>query len=423
MLPLWRDQLKIILSPDKLILTRFAKGLRPQISEEKSISLTAIQNPSWQSAIEALPELIAPYQDKSADVTVVLSNHFVRYQVLPWNEQIKNRHEELAFARIGFEKTYGDIATQWDIRVSDEGYGQARLATAIDQELSQKIISCLNQTKLRLISIQPYLMVIFSHRRNHIKDKDYLLGIQEAGKLCLISVQNGQWHDVQSVRINVELKGDELAGLIERQCLTIGLSPANKIYIYTPEESAFILPKALNAERLNIDAATIKQYGIDYGKKISDDRTGRAVFALSLVLVVYFGYVYSQLNTVKMRWQTQRPQVTSANGSPRVMQASAQFNNAKELVRRLTLPWDNLFESIEVSAQEKVALLNIQPDVQKGSVLIVAEAKNYDDMLGYTKRLSKTALKDVHILNHQIQRREPGQPVRFTVTAFWLNAK
>jgi hypothetical protein len=222
----------------------------------------------------------------------------------------------------------------------------------------------------------------------------------------LASIRDGQWQDVQSVRVNAGITSDELAGLIDRQCLMTGLSATNKIYLSELEKSGISKP-----------------YGVDYGKSSRDHLTGRALLVLGLVLAVYFGYVHSQLSAMKMRWQTQRPQISSTNGNPRIMQASAQFNNAKETVRRLTLPWDNLFESIEVSAQEKVALLNVQPDVQKGSVLIIAEARNYDDMLGYTKRLSKTALKDVHILNHQIQQKEPGHPVRFTVTAFWLSAK
>ena len=103
-----------------------------------------------------------------------------------------------------------------------------------------------------------------------------------------------------------------------------------------------------------------------------------------------------------------------------MQQLKPEIKRANEVTQQLELPWDSLFLAVEASYQEKVALLGIQPDAQKHTVNIAAEAKDLISMLEYVKRLGQEPnLSDVHIINHQVQDQDPQKPVRFTVLAIW----
>lgn len=88
------------------------------------------------------------------------------------------------------------------------------------------------------------------------------------------------------------------------------------------------------------------------------------------------------------------------------------------VVRQLTLPWATLIETLEDSAAQDVAVLQVQPDAQQGLLRIAAEARTYGAMLQYLRNLSSgDAFSDVHLLSHQVQLDDPQKPLRFSVQA------
>lgn len=100
--------------------------------------------------------------------------------------------------------------------------------------------------------------------------------------------------------------------------------------------------------------------------------------------------------------------------------SAADIRVAQEVLLRLDQPWDRLFAAVEMAAGDDVALLGIKPDPAKGLVRITGEAKQYDDVLAYARRLEAShVLSDVYLLSHEIQTRDPEQPIRFTVGAAW----
>lgn len=99
----------------------------------------------------------------------------------------------------------------------------------------------------------------------------------------------------------------------------------------------------------------------------------------------------------------------------------AELKAANRVITRLALPWDALFRAVEVSVDEQVALLSVEPDTEKRELRIVAEAKHLDAMLEYVRRVQTIALfKDAYVLSHQIQQQDPQKPVRFVINAQWL---
>ncbi len=159
-------------------------------------------------------------------------------------------------------------------------------------------------------------------------------------------------------------------------------------------------------------------------------RTGWVLLLISLGMGAYLINVFFDLQAEKKAWQAQwikmgqRKQTANDPQSPEGSRMlKPDLNRANEVVQHLAVKWGDLFKALEFSAYNHVALLNIQPDPQKGLVIITAEAGNFSDMLEYTKRLSKQRVfADVHVINHQIQELDPQKPVRFTVMAQWVDS-
>lgn len=139
---------------------------------------------------------------RRADVTVVLSNHYVRYAVLPAQSGAATAEEELALARFQFAKIHGDRAKGWEVRVS-EG-----LAAAIDGALLEEIRSAFPRNgKARLVSVQPSLMAAYNGARRRIPREGAWLVLAERGRTCLARVAARGWASVYNGR---ETDADEL---------------------------------------------------------------------------------------------------------------------------------------------------------------------------------------------------------------------
>jgi hypothetical protein len=123
------------------------------------------------------------------DVTVVLSNHFVRYAVLPADTGAATPEEELALARFQFARIHGERAKSWEVRVCDG------LACAIDSALLQDIKRMFNG-KARLVSVQPRLMAAYNGARRRIPREGAWLLLAERGRTCLARLAARRWASV-----------------------------------------------------------------------------------------------------------------------------------------------------------------------------------------------------------------------------------
>ncbi|CAG8863242.1 hypothetical protein PS627_00178 [Pseudomonas fluorescens] len=109
------------------------------------------------------------------------------------------------------------------------------------------------------------------------------------------------------------------------------------------------------------------------------------------------------------------PQDTTANREQ--AERLAQMRNVSQQLQR---PWEQLFSTLERLPQDDVALLTLTPDARKGQLRISAEARTLEAMLQFHKRLeSIDQLRDVSLLNHEINAKQPEHPVQFNLSATW----
>lgn len=95
-------------------------------------------------------------------VSISLASDIVRFMVLPALAIAMSPSEKQAYASAVFKQTYGAAAAQWLVRVDDNAPGQASVACAMDAALSEALMQLMQQHRLRLIQLQPYVISAFN---------------------------------------------------------------------------------------------------------------------------------------------------------------------------------------------------------------------------------------------------------------------
>ena len=153
---------------------------------------------------------------------------------------------------------------------------------------------------------------------------------------------------------------------------------------------------------------------------------GVILLLLTIVALILTGGYYYRLVTRISGLEASQDKFERAanrrvNGKHREVREMVQeIKHANEVLRQLSLPWGNLFQAVEASADREVTLLAMEPDIEKHIVRISCEAKNIAAMLNYIKRLEKRhEFGSVYLQSHRIQERDPEKPVRFSISADW----
>ncbi len=187
---LFPERLRIGLAPAGISLARCKGVLRTRLVEQKTLACDpAFGTQAWHGALAALKQV-----DKAARATVILSNHFVRYAIVPWSDALGSAEEEEAYVRHHFAKIHGERAKSWALRWTDAG--GARLASAIDREL----LEALKRALPRLASVQPYLMAALNRWEKAIPRSGAWLALVEPERACIALHAGGRLRSVQNAR-------------------------------------------------------------------------------------------------------------------------------------------------------------------------------------------------------------------------------
>jgi hypothetical protein len=156
--------------------------------ERREVRLAPLsEDGGWAAAVEALAKEVSTWRKRVA-LTVVLSNRFVRYALVPAQAGGVSAEEELALARFQFAKIHGERAKGWEVRVS-EG-----LACAVDAALLAEL------RKLKVASVQPLLMVAYNRSRKRIPRDGAWLFLAERDWGCLARLAPRGWGAVLNGR-------------------------------------------------------------------------------------------------------------------------------------------------------------------------------------------------------------------------------
>lgn len=256
MLPLWREKVRIVLCKDRVIVLHLRSGARNRVVSKTTISYAGAES-AWQPVLALLKNYIHDNDLKKAYATVILSNHFVRFLVLPWNEAWLSDGEKMALVQHRFDEVYGENGEHWDYRLSEGGFGAPSIASAIPLELLCQLKTIFNASALRLISVQPYLMTAFNACRSELAKEDGWFVLAERDTFCIGLVESGQWSSIRLRRVTVDWY-EEAMLLLERESLLIASrngNQLNRVYMYSPESSKLVPEKrgAWQIKRLQLN--------------------------------------------------------------------------------------------------------------------------------------------------------------------------
>lgn len=239
MSPLWRDRFIAVLCPDRVAIARRRSGRNRGLELHADAACAA---PTAEAACEALAELLARADSGKGDLSVVLSSHFARYLLVPWRDEVRSPAELAAFAGICCDQVFGAEPAGRAILVSREKAGAPRIAAAVDASLLAALRKAVAGSRMRLTSIQPYLVTAFNSMRKSLGRRDFLFLVAEPRRSCLLLSTGGTW---SSVRANAGADQPQaLADLIEREAQLIGLADEAMppIFVHAPGQVNLQMP-------------------------------------------------------------------------------------------------------------------------------------------------------------------------------------
>jgi hypothetical protein len=199
----WPERLRIALCPDRLVVARVGIGLRNRVYDKHIVDCVPTSaGAAWHASIAALGAVLDGLQKPNAAVTIILSNHFVRYAIVPWRDSVTNIAEQAALARHCFKNIFGDVAANWDIRVSDGGFRRNAVASAVDRDLTIQLNQLFIDRKLSLPSVQPYFMTVCNRFSNELSSgKSGCFAVVECGRAAFGIYDHRGWQSLSARRL------------------------------------------------------------------------------------------------------------------------------------------------------------------------------------------------------------------------------
>jgi hypothetical protein len=194
--PLWRERVIVGFSPGRLSAILLGGPWHPRLLDRHAVPLGEQEAAQWDKGIDALGELLDETGWSGRDIAVILSAHFVRHAIFPASHGLGEK-ERRGLAEVVFRDTFGDLARDWELRVSPAPGNRQTLACGVPRPLLTALGSvCAGRG--RLISVRPGLMPIFNRVRHKIGKSVGCLALVEAGRITLAFFENNQWKYVDS---------------------------------------------------------------------------------------------------------------------------------------------------------------------------------------------------------------------------------
>jgi Tfp pilus assembly protein PilN len=168
----------------------------------------------------------------------------------------------------------------------------------------------------------------------------------------------------------------------------------------------------------------MKALNLDYQRRSPPAHpavVGMALFALVLLATQLIHLVSVQHEIAKRQTDISRvsmmvPVLDEKKGNANPEELTA----AKTILRKFSVPWDDLLDALENVRVEKVSLLSIEPEPGDKKLIITGEADDYLDVLNYVAALDRQKIfRDVYLAHHEVRQGQQRPVVAFTISAGW----
>ncbi|MBK7354383.1 MAG: hypothetical protein IPI97_00945 [Nitrosomonas sp.] len=244
---LWRDQIQVFFAPSRIDFVRLPKGLKTQPQSKISNNFElATDTALWKTTVEQLAQMLEKENSirslKGAELSITLSNHFVRYAVIQFQQGIKDAQEFFVYAQFQMREIYGDRVDSWDISMSDWDPKSGGICAALERELVQQIQALAVRFHLKLKQIEPYLTAAFDQWSRAINHQRFWFIVVEAGRLCVLLFSNSGWKSIRNQRLLKPVETELLILLEQEAIIATQREPVELAFIFAPEHSDLQLP-------------------------------------------------------------------------------------------------------------------------------------------------------------------------------------
>jgi hypothetical protein len=203
-LPLWRDEVVVYLAPQRVAVTRLQRGFGQRVVASRHCDVPNGHAGDATAAFACLAELLTDSQWQDAAVRVVLADSWVRYGLVPAPAVALDADGRLSHARYVLADTFGDSLSDWTVTLTDVPPGKPYLACATPAPLRVELEDVLAAAQLKLVSLQPQLVVSFNAWRGHLPtDECWFVSLDERS-LAAVHVVDGIWTRVHTARLSSE---------------------------------------------------------------------------------------------------------------------------------------------------------------------------------------------------------------------------
>ena len=154
--------------------------------------------PPWQRPLALLRELAG---SGARHLHLVVSNHFVRYQLLPWESIVACKGDTQALAQARLQLAFGDAAAGWQVLADAPRFRSASLAAAIDGQLLASAREIAAAAGLQIASIRPHLLA--ARQCHPVKNTGAgWFAVFEPGRLTVLGSVQGRATSLHNIRLH-----------------------------------------------------------------------------------------------------------------------------------------------------------------------------------------------------------------------------
>lgn len=235
---LWPERLRVGLGASYAVLAR-VRGRKVVDWRMQQFEPVAGEL-GWQAPLRQLSAWLAELKPGGA-MEIALSAELAPLHLLPWREDALHAEQQALLAHGHFRQVFGEAASAWQIGVQPTGYGQAWLASAIDEALLQALAALARERQLRLQAVVPLTVSLFNGARRQLKRGSCWMVVAEPARLVALHLHQGRWQLLHTLPA-AALQQEPVEQLLLREARLAGLE-------HLPEQLYLLAPRTLHHGR------------------------------------------------------------------------------------------------------------------------------------------------------------------------------
>lgn len=377
---------------------------------------------------------------KNQTVKVILSNTFVRYLVLPWQDGVMTQADWQAIAQHEFRKQFGTAAVDWLVQVALGRYGQTVLAAAIDNSLYTQLQAAAKQLSFNISAIEPLLMSVCNQNSS-----DTWVLVAEPQRLLLSQMHGGEWNQVIVDSPPAGQEYQHAEQLIQRSLLQLETTAQpSKIATYVSAalnktwQDNFGSRQKLMAPLSVAQPHVVWMAGLSRQnkrtQKIQLDFSGKTrtktklvdvillLGIISLAAFLWINHQQTQAQISALQQQVETSLETRPSTRPdSVIEDKLKF--ALQAQQQLNLPWMPALSALEAvkKANPNIEFLSISPNKSRAEIKLNGEAATFADITHFLDDLRANAAFSDALLVSQHLEQDADKPKPQVIYVFEIN--